>query len=184
MDSRDEAKLKEESRSKEELANAFPLALRQDALVVLSALSENRFSSRWRTFSLRFGDELLAVRHRIHYAPPILATLRFNRSQREILDCLFTRHHDGFVRQTHLARIIRSQNAWVPCFVVPLVGEYVVEILWLVHEKPELSSDVNLCGLSPFKSRISKLDRTACPQLLGLLLPLNQEARVSRLFNS
>src|SRR6266566_3784631 len=52
----------------------------------------------------------------------------------ESWDCLFTRHHDGLVRQTHLARIIRSRNAWIPCFVVPLVGEYVVEILRVVHE--------------------------------------------------
>ena len=52
----------------------------------------------------------------------------------EILDCLFTRHHDGFVRQTHLGRIIRSRNAWIPYFVVPLVGEYVVEILQVICE--------------------------------------------------
>jgi hypothetical protein len=38
------------------------------------------------------------------------------------------------VREKHLARIIRSQNIWVPCFVIPLVGEYVVEIVRVIQE--------------------------------------------------
>jgi hypothetical protein len=54
--------------------------------------------------------------------------------QWELLDCLFTRHHDGIVRQKHLALIICSHNIWVPCFVVLLVGEYVVEILQVIQE--------------------------------------------------
>lgn len=134
MDSSDESKLPEEKRTKEELANAFPLATRRDALVAISALSENPFSSCWQTFSLYLGNELLALPQRIYYVPPVLQTLRLNALQTEILDCLFTRHHDGFVRQIHLERIIRSQNAWIPCFVVPLVGEYVVEILQVIRE--------------------------------------------------
>lgn len=134
MDSSDESKLPEEKRTKEELANAFPLAIRQDALLAISALSENPFSSRWQTFSLHLGHELLALPQRIYYVPPVLQTLRLNALQTEILDCLFTRHHDGFVRQIHLERIIRSRNAWIPCFVVRLVGEYVVEILQVIHE--------------------------------------------------
>jgi hypothetical protein len=120
--------------SKEELTQAFPAALRKDALSALSALSENRYSSRWQAFSVRLGSELLSIPSRIYYDPPGLEAMRFTRLESEILDCLFTRHHDGFVRQKHLARIIRSPNAWVPCFVFPLVGEYVVEILRVIQE--------------------------------------------------
>ena len=133
-DSSDESKLPEEKRIREELANAFPLAIQQDALIAISALTENRFSSRWQTLSLRLGYELLALPQRIYYAPPVLQTLQLSTLQMQILDCLFTRHHDGFVRQTHLGRIIRSRNAWIPHFVVPLVGEYVVEILQVICE--------------------------------------------------
>jgi hypothetical protein len=133
MDSSDESKLPDEKRIREELANAFPLAIQQDALIAISALSENRFSSPWQTFSLRLGHEVLALLQRIYYVPPVLQTLRAPL-QMEILDCLFTRHHDGFVRQNHLGRIIRSRNAWIPYFVVPLAGEYVVEILQVICE--------------------------------------------------
>ena len=121
-------------RSRDELAKAFPEALREDALKALSVLSENRFSSRWQTFSLHFGSELLLIPYRIYYDPPVIQTLPLSESESELLACMFTRHHDGFVRQSHLARIIRSQNRWIPSFVVPLIGEYVVEILDLVKE--------------------------------------------------
>jgi hypothetical protein len=119
---------------KDELTQAFPSALRKDVLSALSVLSENRYSSRWQAFSVHLGSELLSIPYRIYYDPPVLQEMRLGRLESEILDCLLTRHHDGFVRQKHLARIIRSRNAWVPCFVVPLVGEYVVEILRVVQE--------------------------------------------------
>ena len=117
MDSSDESKLPEEKRTKAELANAFPLAIRQDALVAISALSENRFSSRWQTFSLHLGHELLALPQRIYYVPPVLQTLRLNTLQMEILGCLFTRHHDGFVRQTHLGKsFVREMRGYRALF--------------------------------------------------------------------
>jgi hypothetical protein len=120
--------------SKEELTRAFPSALRKDVLSALSVLSENRYSSRWQAFSVHVGGELLSIPSRIYCDPPGLEAMRFTRLESEILDCLLTRHQDGFVRQKHLARIIRSQNAWVPCFVFPLVGEYVIEILRVIQE--------------------------------------------------
>jgi hypothetical protein len=83
---------------------------------------------------LHLGLELLALPQRIYYSPPLFQTLRFNALQAEILNCLFTRHHDGFVRQEHLVRIIRAPSPWIPCFVVPLIGEYVVEIVQVISE--------------------------------------------------
>lgn len=130
-------------RSRDELAHAFPFAVCKDALAALSVLSENRYSTRWKPFSLRLGNELISIPDRIYYDPPILQTVRLNRLESELLDCLFTRHHDGFVRQKHLARIIQSQNIWIPCFVIPLIGEYVVEIIRVVQENlPGLKASV------------------------------------------
>jgi hypothetical protein len=122
------------SRSKDELVQSFPLAMHDDVRTALSVLPEDRYSHNWTFFSLRLGEELLSIPHRIYLAPPSLQTDRLTRLQSELLDCLFTRHHDGIVRQRHLSRIIRSQNIWIPCFVVPLVGEYVVEILQVIQE--------------------------------------------------
>ena len=124
----------EMNRSKDELFQSFPLALRDDVRTALSVLPEDRYSSNWRFFSVRLGEELLSIPNRIYLDLPILQTAQLTQLQSELLDCLLTRHHDGIVRQNHLARIIRSPSIWVPCFVVPLVGEYVVQILQLIHE--------------------------------------------------
>lgn len=134
MDSSSESRPQKEERAKEELASAFPSAIRQDAQAAISSLSENRFSSRWYPFSLNLGLESLSLPQRIYFDPPRLQSLRFNTLRSEILNCLFTRHHDGFVRQDRLVRIVRSSSPWIPCFVIPLVGEYVIEILQVIRE--------------------------------------------------
>ncbi|WP_454717881.1 hypothetical protein [Caulobacter segnis] len=46
-----------------------------------------------------------------------------------LIDALLTRHHNGFVRAEALARLMTAAPDWAPAYVVPLVGEYVVEII-------------------------------------------------------
>lgn len=65
--------------------------------------------------------------------------------QKELVDCLLTRHHDGFVRQKHLERIIRSQNVWIPPFVLRLLGEYVIEIFEVIDR------NLGNLNLSPYE---------------------------------
>jgi hypothetical protein len=131
------------NRSKEELVQSFPLALHEDVRTALSLLPEDRYSGNWNFFSVRYGEEFLSIPHRIHLDPPLLQRVRLTALQSELLDCLFTRHHDGFVRQRHLGRIIKSKNDWAPCFVIPLVGDYVVEILQVIQSNlPNLDTSI------------------------------------------
>ncbi len=53
-------------------------------------------------------------------------------TQRTILACLYSRHDDGFVRETYLRKLLLASEAWVPPFVLQLVGEYVIEIIQVV----------------------------------------------------
>ncbi|MFZ0677884.1 hypothetical protein [Candidatus Binatus sp.] len=113
-----------------ELAGAFPAMLREDALVALSGFPEPiRFHS---SFFLNVAAEVVSIPDRIYYGSSLIHTLRLSGLQRELIDCLLTRHHNGYVRQSHLERIIRSPNIWIPPFVVQLVGEYVIEILQVI----------------------------------------------------
>ena len=126
------------SHGRDELSQAFPFALKEGALRALSVLTENRFSARWTPFALRLGNEVISIPYRIYYEPPAdQAITGLNRIESEMLDCLFTRHCNGFVRQKHLARIIQSHNSWIPCYVVPLIGEYVVEIIRVIQENSQ-----------------------------------------------
>lgn len=122
-------------QSNSELACAFPAALRNDVLAVLSVLPESpRIQG---TFSVRIADEVVVLPRRIYHDPAPISTASLTGLQRELVDCLLTRHIDGFVRQEHLQRIISANRVWIPPFVVRLAGEYVMEILHLIHQNLE-----------------------------------------------
>lgn len=60
--------------------------------------------------------------------PPEEAVAALGRIPRCVLACIYTRHHDGYVRQRHLQQIVDLDHRRVIRFVVQLIGEYVVEI--------------------------------------------------------
>lgn len=119
------------TRTDHELANAFPAPVRNDALIALSAFPEP-FLPLHSQFSVRVAGEAVLIPSRIYYDVALIDTIRLSILQTELVDCLLTRHHNGFVRQRHLERIIGSPNIWVPPFVIQLVGEYVIEILRVI----------------------------------------------------
>ncbi|MFD0743142.1 hypothetical protein ACFQ1L_16165 [Phytohabitans flavus] len=57
--------------------------------------------------------------------------------------CLYTRHHDGYVRQRHLEAIVGKAKTWVAPFVVQLLGEYVVQIILAIRHG---LADVDVSG--------------------------------------
>jgi hypothetical protein len=127
--------------SADELASAFPAVLRQDALKAFGALPTVR--ALGNSFSVRVGDESVTIPYRVHFDLPLIRLLFLTSAQRELVDCLLTRHSDGFVRQRHLGRILGLSSKWIPPFVVQLAGEYVVEILRTIDQGlPLLDSSV------------------------------------------
>jgi hypothetical protein len=114
-----------------DLAKAFPVSLRDDALEVVSVLPPPTWNTE--TFSVCVGGEMVSIPYRIYHDPALIDATNLTARQRELLDCLLTRHHDGFTRERHLAGILCAQNEWIPPFVVQLVGEYVIEILQAVN---------------------------------------------------
>ena len=118
--------------SSADLAGAFPVDVKSDAIVAFSGFPITRLLGG--SFSVRVGNEPVTVPCRVHNDPELIHVARLTELQREIIDCILTRHTDGFVREQHLARIIHSRNVWVPPFVIQLVGEYVIEILQVVKQ--------------------------------------------------
>jgi hypothetical protein len=164
--------------SGEQLARAFPLAIRADVQVATFGFPVTRLLGE--DFSLRVGDEMVVLPHRIHNDPALIHLDHLTDLQRELIACLLTRHTDGFVREHHLARIIHSRNVWIPPFVVQLVGEYVIEILQVIKQ--------NLRNLDTFtygKFLRANPDLLATTetryQLLELLLQRAQTQRIRRL---
>jgi hypothetical protein len=115
------------------LAAAFPASLREHVLAALETFPEPEHPSA-EGFSVRVVGELVTIPYRLYHSAGQIKTEHLADLEKEIVDCLLTRHHDGFVRQQRLERIIRSGNPWVPPFVVQLVGEYAIEIIDVIHK--------------------------------------------------
>lgn len=110
------------------LAGAFPSRLMDNVRPVLAVMPGLRHPMS--PFSVDVAGEVISIPYRIHHDElPAGAAPLLPATQRVILNCLYSRHSDGTVRQRHLEQIVRSSEPWVVPFVVQLVGEYVVEIL-------------------------------------------------------
>jgi hypothetical protein len=55
-----------------------------------------------------------------------------SQTERSIAACLYTRHHDGHVRQRALSNALDIDEVWATPFVVQLLGEYVIELVEMV----------------------------------------------------
>jgi hypothetical protein len=126
------------------LLEMFPSIVHNDARVAIGALPNN--PRQTVSFRVRVAGENVSIPTRIHHDPAAIS-LRFRLGlsspiQKELLDCVFTRHANGHIRQERLVRILRSKNFWIPPFVIQLAGEYVVEILEVIAQAlPSLDCD-------------------------------------------
>jgi len=125
------------------LINGFPASLRQDVEQALKALPadhkvlltdkqvhyvDNLIHSTEKTIFL--DKEPLIIHYRNYFNEPQpekenqLTTL-----QKAILNCIYLRHHNGFVKQRRLEQLIKTTDYFVIPYTLQLLGEYVMEIL-------------------------------------------------------
>jgi hypothetical protein len=86
------------------------------------------------TFPVLVSEELLRIPHRVYHDLSLIDLASLNAVRTEILDCLLTRHHNGYVREEHLKKILDKNHPWIPPFVIQLVGEYVIEVLYAIRD--------------------------------------------------
>jgi hypothetical protein len=109
------------------------------------------------------SGEQIAFADRIYNPePPGELIEALSATQQLIAHCAYSRHHDGHVRQRSCERILRSAEAWVPPYVVQLVGEYVVEIIETIRAELHLDD-----GPGPLNVAYGKFV-AANPKLLEL----------------
>jgi hypothetical protein len=115
---------------------AFPRALHPDAAEVAGALERPSVSSGGATLGavdvVVVDGEVLTIPYRVYCnVAPADRPFVMPRAH-EVADCVRTRHHDGWVRQDAVRRLLAGPSGllpWVVPYVVQLVGEYVVEII-------------------------------------------------------
>ncbi|MER2106919.1 MAG: hypothetical protein ABS949_08255 [Solibacillus sp.] len=116
-----------------ELTKAFPCILKEDVQLVLAMLQVR--NKEQACFHVTIQGEVCLIPERVYFIelPEVQYELLTPRQQL-LTSCLFTRHHDGFVRQRHVTRILQTEEAWVLPYVIRLLGEYVVEILYVIKK--------------------------------------------------
>lgn len=77
---------------------------------------------------------IIAIPYRIYNDPlPDAEYLALPAQQRTLLDCWYSRSHDGHIRQRHLKRLIPVEEHWAIPYVLAAVGDYVIEIVHEAH---------------------------------------------------
>ncbi|MFD8649867.1 hypothetical protein [Streptomyces mirabilis] len=111
------------------LVAAFPTRLAGDVQSVLAVMPEASYAPMM-PFEVEVQGETVVIPSRIYNEEPDTGFERaLSGTQQMILHCLYSRHHDGRVRQRHLEQITASGEPWAVPFVVQLAGEYVLEII-------------------------------------------------------
>jgi hypothetical protein len=119
-------------QSNTDLAKAFPMKIQTDAYIAISALPENPY---WfNTFTLTVDGEVVSIPRRVYHNISLVQRKGLDNVQRELIDCILTRHCDGFQRQRSLSQVLNSNHVWIPPFVVQLLGEYVIEIIRVIED--------------------------------------------------
>lgn len=128
---------------RETLLKAFPRTLKKDVECVLDILPfdvnnvklsggqthkvENLIHPDTQTVNL--DGELLTIPYRIYFnEPEIEKEQTLTTRQKSILNCIFLRHHNGYLRQSRLEKIENGEY-WLTPFTFQLLGEYVLEII-------------------------------------------------------
>ncbi|QKW36907.1 hypothetical protein HUT06_25180 [Actinomadura sp. NAK00032] len=113
---------------------AFPAALADDVRAAAQTVPEARLRPAGSSTVWVHGEQL-AIPYRLYHSEPREdLTAHLSAVQAKILHCLYTRHHDGHVRQRHLAQIIEATDSWIVPFVVQLIGEPVLEIVIAIKD--------------------------------------------------
>jgi len=129
---------------RDRILNSFPATLRQDVEKVIEVLPLNEHNV------LLTGGQVHQVDNLIHPNEQLVSLdkeqlkipirLYFNEPdhdkeklltdlQKTILNCIYLRHHIGFVRQKRLEKLVDTTQYFVTPYSFQLLGEYVIEIL-------------------------------------------------------
>jgi hypothetical protein len=116
-----------------DFTQAFPDGLAARVRAVLEATSLGRSAQKRSQHDIgpiTLNGKQLRIPARIYNPEPARTIVRsLGDVERSIAACLFTRHHDGHVRERALTQIPVSVESWVAPFIIQLLGEYVIELV-------------------------------------------------------
>lgn len=81
-------------------------------------------------YEVKLNSEKLMIPYRLYFDEPKESDEnKLNETEKEILNCIYLRHHNGYLREKRLKNLLTSNSEFVIPFTIQLLGEYVFEIL-------------------------------------------------------
>jgi hypothetical protein len=128
--------------------NIFPNELKKEVKEIIEILpfdQDERLFNRQKVKiknliddKLRFvysNNILFKIPYRIYInEPTIESEIQLSDFQKSLLNCIYLTHHNGFVRQRRLEKIIDSKEYFIIPFTIQLLGEYVIDIFYLLEK--------------------------------------------------
>jgi hypothetical protein len=134
---------------KDKLKDAFPKTLKGDIEAVLCILpfDDNNVKRTGQqiikvdnlifpsNLTVQLDGELLAIPYRIYFnEPDFEKENKLTDIQKTILNCIYLRHFDGYLRQRRLENLVDKNEKWITPYTTQLLGEYVFEILQVLDK--------------------------------------------------
>ncbi|WP_276975559.1 hypothetical protein [Flavobacterium filum] len=123
--------------NRQKILNAFPSDIKQDVEIVTDFLYDKTFVIHPIVGQeIILNEEKLVIPGRVYFDSPTDATGNtLTRTQQTILNCIYLRHHNGFIRQKRLEKLIdNTDDYFIIPYIFQLLGEYVMEILEVVDK--------------------------------------------------
>ncbi len=116
-----------------DLFRAFPRSLERTVIPAVDSLGDDWWTSERPLDPVTIAGERIEIPARL-YGTDLEGAKTIGAKAKLVRACLLSRHHDGFVREAQIARLLESPTEWSLPYLVQLTAEYVVEI----HDKIRL----------------------------------------------
>lgn len=122
------------------ITNSFPKDLKSDVLEVFKIIPlETKYKFdliSLDSYEIIVENEKLKIPVRIYFNEPKEQNEKqLTDRQKDILNCLYTRHDNGYVREKRLKKLSEKPEKWKIPFLVQLLGEYIYELLPIIDKK-------------------------------------------------
>jgi hypothetical protein len=85
---------------------------------------------------IKLDNENLSIPYRVYFNEPNqVKENTLTDIQKAILNCIYLKHHNGFIRQKRLEQLGKNHQYWTTPYTFQLLGEYVFEILEVLDEQ-------------------------------------------------
>jgi len=122
--------------NRQKILYSFPVDLRQDVEIVADYLLDKNLDIHPTVEQhITLYKEKLVIPGRVYFTDPDETTGNtLSQRQQTILNCLYLRHNNGFVRQQRLEQLTGNTDYFAIPFIFQLLGEYVIEILFVLDK--------------------------------------------------